>query len=166
MRTVIIGNSGSGKTWLSRRLGNRFGVPVVHLDEIFWLPGGFDAKRDPSEVAEIVRRERAAVRWIAEGVYGDLASEFLSAAQTLIWLDLPWPVCKLRLGARGFESKSHMNHAHTENGLKALIEWAEGYSSRQGPSGRASHVSLFEQFAGERHKFELEDQVRAFLTAA
>ena len=166
MRTVIIGNSGSGKTWLSRQLGNQFGVPVVHLDEIFWLAGGFDAKREPAEVAEIVSSETAAVKWIAEGVYGDLASEFLSAAQTLIWLDLPWPVCKLRLVARGSESKSHMNHAQTKDGLKALIQWAEGCSSRRGPSGRLSHASLFELFTGERHRFELEDQVQAFLTAA
>ena len=166
MRTVSIGNSGSGKTWLSRRLGNQFGVPVVHLHEIFWLPGGFDAKREPSEVAEVISRERAAAKWIVKDVYGDLASEFLPAAQTLIWLDLPWPVCKLRLGARGSESKSHMNHAQTKDGLKALIAWAEGYSSRRGPSGRLSHASLFELFTGERHRFELEDQVQAFLTAA
>ena len=125
MRTVIIGNSGSGKTWLSRRLGSQFGVPVVHLHEICWLSGGFDAKREPAVVTEIISRETAAVKWIAEGVYGDLASEFLPAAQTLIWLDLRWPICKLRLGARGSESKSHMNHAQTKDGLKALIEWAE-----------------------------------------
>ena len=77
MRTVIIGNSGSGKTWLSRQLGNR-----------------------------------------------------------------------------------------SEEGLKALIEWAEGYLSRQGPSGRASHSLLFELFAGERHRFESEVQVLAFVSAA
>ena len=166
MQTVIIGNSGSGKTWLSRQLGNRFGVPVVHLDEIFWLAGGFDAKREPAEVAEIISRARAAVNWIAEGVYGDLASQFVPAAQTLIWLDLPWSACKLRLEARGSESKSHMAHAQTEDGLEVLIEWAEGYLSRQGPSGRASHSLLFELFAGERHRFESEEQVLAFLSVA
>ena len=166
MRTVIIGNSGSGKTWLARQLGSQLGVPVVHLDEIFWLPGGFDAKRDPAQVSQIISREKAATTWIVEGVYGDLASEFLTAAQTLIWLDLPWPVCKLRLEARGSESKSHLNHAQTEGGLKALIAWAEGYSSRQGSGGRALHASLFELFLGERHQFESEDQVLAFVTAA
>ena len=166
LRTVIIGNSGSGKTWLSTQLGDRFDVPVVHLDEIFWLAGGFDAKREPAEVAEIISRERAAAKWVVEGVYGDLASEFLPAAQTLIWLDLPWLVCKLRLEARGSESKSHMNHAQTEEGLKALIAWAEGYSSRKGSSGRTSHASLFVLFAGERHRFESEDQVLAFVNAA
>ena len=54
----------------------------------------------------------------------------------------------------------------SEEGLKALIEWADGYSTRQGPSGRASHASLFKLFAGERHRFESEEQVLAFLSIA
>ena len=164
-RTVIIGNSGSGKTWLSGQLGSRFGVPIVHLDEIFWLPGGFDKKRDPTEVSEIISREITDAQWIAEGVYGDLANDFLPAAQRLIWLDLPWPVCKRRLEARGSESKSHINHAQSEEGLKELIEWAEGYPSRSGSCGRAFHADLFERFSVQRHRFESENQVVVFLSA-
>lgn len=41
-RTVIIGNSGSGKTFLARALAAGSGIPVIHLDEIFWQPGGFN----------------------------------------------------------------------------------------------------------------------------
>ena len=106
------------------------------------------------------------MKWIAEGVYGDRASELTTPAQTLIWLGLPWFVCKLRLEARGAESKSHMAHAQTEDGLKALIDWAESYSSRQGQSGGASHALLFELFPSEHHRFESEDQVLAFLSVA
>jgi hypothetical protein len=32
MKTVILGNSGSGKTWLAERLSKFHSVPVVHLD--------------------------------------------------------------------------------------------------------------------------------------
>lgn len=44
MKVVIIGNSGSGKTWLARKLAGNASVPLIHLDEIFWEPGGFDKK--------------------------------------------------------------------------------------------------------------------------
>ena len=44
MKVVIIGNSGSGKTWLARQLAGNASVPLIHLDEIFWEPGGFDKK--------------------------------------------------------------------------------------------------------------------------
>jgi adenylate kinase family enzyme len=42
MRIIIIGNSGSGKTWLARQLAEDAPCPVIHLDDIFWEPGGFD----------------------------------------------------------------------------------------------------------------------------
>ena len=72
MRTVVVGNSGSGKTWLARRLAEKAGGLVVHLDEVFWLPGGFNEKRDPSEVSRLINAKRAETEWIVEGVYGNL----------------------------------------------------------------------------------------------
>ena len=46
MRTVILGNSGSGKTWLARKLTGCFSIPIIHFDDIFWEPGGFDKPRE------------------------------------------------------------------------------------------------------------------------
>jgi hypothetical protein len=34
MKAVIVGNSGSGKTWLATNLAATTAVPVVHLDEL------------------------------------------------------------------------------------------------------------------------------------
>jgi adenylate kinase family enzyme len=38
-RVIIIGCGGSGKSTLARQLGERTGLPVVHLDKLFWNPG-------------------------------------------------------------------------------------------------------------------------------
>jgi len=81
MRTVIVGNSGSGKTWLAKRIGEKRSTQVIHLDDIFWLPGGFNEKRSSSEVLCLVNSKKAESDWIVEGVFGDLAKQFLSSAQ-------------------------------------------------------------------------------------
>jgi adenylate kinase family enzyme len=79
-RIVIIGNSGSGKTFLARKISASSGIPVVHLDDLFWLPGGFNEKRPVETVdAEIASRAQDG-EWIVEGVFGDLAEKFLHRA--------------------------------------------------------------------------------------
>lgn len=46
MKIVIIGNSGGGKTWLANNLSSIYSAPIIHFNEIFWEPGGFDKKED------------------------------------------------------------------------------------------------------------------------
>ena len=38
-RVMIIGQPGSVKSTLARFLGERTGLPVVHIDKIHWKPG-------------------------------------------------------------------------------------------------------------------------------
>lgn len=166
MRTVIIGNSGSGKTWLAKRLFTKAGGSVVHLDDVFWLPGGFNERRGPLEVSRFIDAKRAETQWVVEGVYGNLASQFLPSALTLVWLDLPWHVCELRLKLRGSESKAHMGREQSDLGLQELIGWAEAYSSRRGSSSQAAHQALFEAFQGPRFRIRSEAEVGEFLNAA
>ena len=37
-RVMIIGDGGSGKSTLARLLGAQTGLPVHHLDQVFWMP--------------------------------------------------------------------------------------------------------------------------------
>ena len=45
-RVMVIGCCGSGKTTLSRKLGEKLGLPVVHLDKLFWHPGWVESTKD------------------------------------------------------------------------------------------------------------------------
>lgn len=166
MPTVVIGNSGSGKTWLAKRLAAKAGSSVTHLDDVFWLPGGFDERRDPLEVSGLVDAKRVETLWIVEGVYGNLASQFLPSVPTLVWVDLPWHVCKQRLELRGSESKAHMGGGQSDLGLQELLGWAEAYGSRPGSSSEAAHRALFEAFEGQRFRLRSAAEVGEFLNSA
>lgn len=166
MKTVIVGNSGSGKTWLATKLAATASVPVVHLDELFWRPGGFDKKRPPAETASLVQSARIGTGWVVEGVFGELAAEFLADADVLVWLDLDWAACEARLLARGAESKAHMARAQSEAGLAKLLDWASTYQSRYDTRSFSGHLTLFKAFDGSKAHLRSESEVAALLAAA
>jgi adenylate kinase family enzyme len=55
LRTLVIGNSGSGKSRLAEGLGALIHAPVFDLDLIHWKDNGFGAKQD-----EDVARQKVA----------------------------------------------------------------------------------------------------------
>ena len=87
-RIVILGNSGSGKSTLARKLGAKLGLPVVHLDVLFYEPGwqAGDSERFRQRVAEAL----AGDAWIVDGNFlsftGDLS---LPQADTILWIEQP-----------------------------------------------------------------------------
>jgi adenylate kinase family enzyme len=92
-RIVITGCSGSGKSTLARELGSRLGLPVVHLDALYWQPGWKahpDREAFQAQIHEIEKGER----WIIDGGYltGHAARRY-ERADTAILMDFPLWLC-------------------------------------------------------------------------
>jgi len=162
-RTVIIGNSGSGKSYLTESLSTIYSVPVIHLDRLFWMPGGFNEKRPKDEIKNEIERKRKDGSWIVEGVFGELAEFFLPQAQSLIFLDMDWTVCRAGLLARGSESSKQLEVAKAEENFEKLLLWAEQYWARTNSCSRSGHLQLFSNFTGLKFKFSNRAEVDAFL---
>ena len=108
-KVLIIGNAGSGKTWLGTRLAKRLQCEVMQLDDIFWMLGGTERGPTPEERTEVealVQRTRKPPRWVVEGAQGNLAQFFLDGADTLVWLDFEWDYCRGRILERRAELES------------------------------------------------------------
>lgn len=162
-RIVIIGNSGSGKSHVARVLGAIHGLEVVHLDHLFWMPGGFNQKRSAEWVHAEIEVKKETATWIVEGVFGELADLFLDRADLLIWLDLPWEACRASLLARGSESSKQLNPKTAEASFQQLLAWAGNYGSRSDGRSHVGHGKMFTAFPGAKMRFDNRDDVNRFL---
>ena len=97
-RVLVIGSGGAGKSAFAARLAARTGLPLVHLDALFWKPGWVETPREEWErtVGEIVARDR----WILDGNYGGTLDPRLAACDTAVFLDLPRALCLWRVVKR------------------------------------------------------------------
>jgi len=93
-RIAIVGCSGGGKSTLARALGARLGLPVVHLDTLFWKPGWTE-----SPIEEFQPRVEAAAlgdRWIIEGNFTSASQLRFLRADTVVWIEPPIWLCLWR----------------------------------------------------------------------
>jgi adenylate kinase family enzyme len=164
-RIVIIGNSGSGKTYLARRLSDHFAYPLIHLDALFWEPGGFNVKRPKAMVSADIDRLARDKSWVVEGVFGELAQEFCPNADHLIWLDLDWETCEKNLLQRGSESATQRDPEAAKASFERLLTWAAAYWQHDGPRSHHGHRLLFDQFSGGKTHLTSREAVTDFAAA-
>lgn len=131
-RVVVLGPGGAGKSVLATRLGERTGLPVIHLDVIFWRPGWHPAPRAQAvdQLAEVVATDA----WILEGNFlADVARDGrLGRADTVVLLDLPAPVCIARVMRRLIRDRHRTrpdlpagcSESFDPEGLASIVHWA------------------------------------------
>lgn len=102
-RIVILGNAGSGKSTLARKLGQNLGLPVVHLDRLFWGPDW--TKLDPVAFRKNVATAVKGPKWVCEGNYHRRTFDLrLPRADLVIWMDTPRLVCVKRVLIRSWNN--------------------------------------------------------------
>ena len=93
-RILIIGNSGGGKSTLARQLGAKLGLPVIHLDVLFWKPGWVES--GDVEFREAVVAALSAPTWVCDGNFGSNWDLRMPLSDTIIWIDQPRALCLFR----------------------------------------------------------------------
>lgn len=84
-RILIIGCSGSGKSTLARTLKDKLGLPVIHLDQLWWKEGWNHVTREEfdSRLAMALNMEQ----WIIDGNYNRTIPVRLQQCDTIVYLD-------------------------------------------------------------------------------
>ena len=130
-RVAVLGSVGAGKSVLATRIAERTGLPVVHLDVLFWRSGWTPAPRERAsrELADAVARDE----WILDGNFlgeegGDARFE---RADTVVLLDFPrrtclWRVLKRAARERG-RARADLPEGCTEGVSASVLRWIWSY---------------------------------------
>lgn len=95
-RIVVVGSTGSGKSTLAKRLSDTYGLRFIDLDDLNHLPGWIE--RSPEEFRALLDEATRGDKWVVAGNYTTISKEISwLRADTLIWLDMPFLSCFLRL---------------------------------------------------------------------
>ena len=156
-KVIVIGYPGSGKSTVSRALHNKTGIPLYHLDMMYW-------NADKTTVEKSVFLERLSVvlekdEWIIDGNYGSTMELRMAACDTVFFLDYPLDVCLNGIKERRGKPRSDMPWIETEEDAE-FIEFIKSYSEQQKPKV----LELLEKYRDKNIIiFKSREQADAFL---
>lgn len=119
---MVIGvSAGVGKSTFARKLGEKLHIDVYHLDRLYWLPNWQESSEERFIFLQqdITRQPN----WIIEGNYTSTFAIRTTAADTIIYLELPLSTCLYLILKRRiqFHKKSRPDMAE---GCIEKIDWA------------------------------------------
>ena len=163
-RIMILGSSGSGKSTLATRLGEITGIPVIHLDRLFWNPGWIETPKD--EMTKKTIKVATSERWIIDGNYSKTLDFRIERANTIIFIDFNRVFCIYRVLKRRI-----MNHGKTRYDLGEgcpekidlpFLKWIWNYPKRS----RKDIIEKIKRCDKNVHHLKTRKDVRRFIDNA
>ncbi len=115
-KIVIIGCAGAGKTTLARVLGQRFFLPVYHLDYYYWKPGWVESEAELFKKTHQMLIEQSS--WIIDGNQMNTIVERIAVADMVIFLDMPTLKCLWRIVWRWLK-----NRFYNKKDSQSIMTW-------------------------------------------
>ena len=148
-RVLIIGCGGAGKSTLARKLGEKTGLPVIHLDQIWWAPGNWKHV-EREEFDKRLTEEMEKAKWILDGNFNRTLEARLEKCDTVIYLDYPRLVCLKNWVGRVIKNWGHhrldMAEGCNEWFDPEMAHWIWNFNKKN----RAHYYTLLNKQAGKQ----------------
>lgn len=156
-RIAIIGCPGGGKSTLARALHEKTGLPIYHLDNIWWKPDRTHITREAFDaaLADILKKPA----WIVDGNYSRTVEPRIAACDTVLFLDYDEQTCMDGIVSR--VGRERPDIPWTESTLDPeLVALVKGFQTEQRPA----ILSLLDQYRDrEIHIFRNRESAGAWL---
>ena len=156
-KIIVIGCPGSGKSTFSRALNEKIGIPLYHLDLMFW-----NADKTTVEKCVFLARLRDVLNkeeWIIDGNYASTMEERILMCDTVIFLDYPLETCLLGVKERQGQVRSDMPWIETEEDAE-FIDFINNFNLQQRPQ----ILALLEKYSEKNVIiFESREEANEFL---
>ena len=133
MKIRIIGCSGSGKTYLAKKLSQKYSVPYFDLDDIQWdnNKNSYGVKMPLEKRNQMLNNILQRPDWIIEGVYYAWVQKSFEDADLIYVLDIPKWLYKFRIIKRFIKRKTGIEKGKKET-LKSvynLLKWTDTFQN-------------------------------------
>ena len=139
------------------------GLPVFHLDQIYWCPGWIEASA--TAFGAEVERIAGLPAWVIDGNYSDTIAPRFRAADTVVYLDVPAWLFMLRITWRILTNYGRVR-ADAAPGCPewldlAFLRFAWSWNRTQ----RGRNLALVESFPGRKVILRSRHERRRFRAA-
>ncbi len=129
-KIIVIGCPGSGKSTLAAALHQKTGIPLFHLDMLYW-----NADKTTVEKTVFLERLSAAMagdEWIIDGNYASTMELRLASCDTVIFLDYPTELCLDGIRRRRGKARADMPWIETEEDAE-FVEFIKRFREQERP---------------------------------
>ncbi len=129
-RVIVIGCPGSGKSTFARALHQKTGIPLFHLDMLYWNANKTSVEKEVflQRLNEVLTKDS----WIIDGNYGSTMEMRINECDTVFFLDFPLEVCLDGLASRRGKPRSDMPWVEEGND-EEFIEFVKSYNTESRP---------------------------------